>query len=104
MPTGKRCIRSRTLRFKLKRPSGTPLTGADVYIGTKRIHRLTGAALRKTVVLRNLPRSRFTVIVVVSLRDGGRLKGRRTLRVAVSQTPAGVGIPPFPGCNVTVVV
>ena len=80
VPTGRRCIRTRTLRFRLKRPSGVPLTQADVYVGTRRVKRLTGAALTKPVVLTKLPRGRYTLIVVASLRDGGRLSGRRALK------------------------
>lgn len=80
VPTGRRCIRARTLRFRLKRPSGILLTQADVYLGTRRIKRLTGASLTKPVVLTKLPRGRYTVVVVASLQDGGRLSGRRVLR------------------------
>jgi hypothetical protein len=80
LASGKRCIRTRTLRFKLKRPSGVPLTGADVYIGSRRVKRISGVLLRRTVVLTKLPRARYKVTVVVSLRDGGRLRGRRTLK------------------------
>jgi hypothetical protein len=80
LPSGKRCLRSRTLRFKLRRPSGVSITQADLYFGSKRVKRLTGAALRKTIVMSRAPRARYKVIVVVSLRDGGRLRGRRALK------------------------
>jgi hypothetical protein len=80
LASGKRCIRTRTLRFKLKQPSGIPLTQADVYLGARRVKRITGVLLRRTVVLTRLPRGRYKVTVVVSLRDGGRLKGRRWLK------------------------
>jgi hypothetical protein len=80
VPSGKRCLRRRTLRFRLRNPSGIPLTQADIYIGTRRVKRLTGAALKKQVVLTKLPRGSYTVIVVASVRDGGRLSGRRKLR------------------------
>ena len=41
---------------------------------------MTGAALRKTIVMSRAPRASYKVIVVVSLRDGGRLRGRRALK------------------------
>lgn len=80
MPSGRRCIRGRRLRFRLRNPSGVPLTQADVYVGKRRVKRVTGAALKKPVSLTGLPRTSYTVIVVASLRDGGRLSGRRKLK------------------------
>ncbi len=80
VPPARRCTRARTLRFKLRRPSGVAITQADLYVGTRRVKRLTGAALSTTVVLSGLPRKRFTLIVVSTLRDGGRLSGRRTFK------------------------
>ena len=80
VPSGRRCIRTRSLSFKLRRPSGIPLTQADVYLGTRRVKRITGALLRRTVVLGRLPRGRYRVTVVVSVRDGGRLRGHRSLK------------------------
>ena len=80
LPRAGRCLRPRALRFKLRRPSGLAITQSDIYIGKQRVKRVTGAALGKTVVLRGLPRKRFTLIVVTTLREGGRLSGRRTFK------------------------
>ena len=80
VPSGKRCLRTRTLRFKLRRPSGLALKQADLYFGTRRVKRLTGAALRKTVVMTGAPRAGYKLIVVVTRRDGGRLRARRALK------------------------
>ncbi len=81
VPSGRRCVRGRTLRFRLRRPSGISLMQADIYVGKRRVRRLAGSSLTKSIVLRSPPRGRYTVIVVASLRDGGRLSGRRVLKV-----------------------
>ena len=80
LPSGKRCIRTRSLRFKLRRPSGVVADAGRRLLRHQRVKRMTGAALRRTVVMSRTPRASYKVIVVVSLRDGGRLRGRRALK------------------------
>ena len=81
----KRCVRSRKLRLRLRQPGGAARSKAQIYIGKRRIKTVKGSALRKSVSLSRLPKKgRYKLLVVLTLRDGGRLSGRRTLRACSS--------------------
>ena len=81
----KRCVRSRKLRLRLRQPGGAARSKAQIYVGKRRIKTVKGSALRKSVRLSRLPKKgRYKLLVVLTLRDGGRLSGRRTLRACRS--------------------
>ncbi len=81
----KRCVRSRRLRLRLRQPGGAARSMAQIYVGKRRIKTVKGRALRKSVRLSKLPKKgRYKLLVVLTLRDGGRLSGRRTLRACRS--------------------
>lgn len=82
----KRCVRSRKLRLRLRKPGGAARTLVQIYVGKRRIRTVKGKALSRSVRLRKLPRGKYKLLVVMTLRDGGRFSGRRTLRACRSKS------------------
>lgn len=73
------CVRNRTLRLRLRTPSGFKLSKAYFYVRGKRVRKVSGRALRRPVTLRKLPRAMYTLRVHSTLRGGQRRIGHARL-------------------------
>lgn len=77
LPSARTCIR-RQIIFSLRRTS--KVSRATFYINGKRKRTVRGSALRRPIALSRLPSRRFTVKLVVQMRDGRRYTGSRRYR------------------------
>jgi endoglycosylceramidase len=72
------CARRRTLAVRISRRAGVRIASATIYLNGRRVRVVRGRALRRTITLRNLPRGRLRLKVVVRTTKGRRLVVRRT--------------------------
>ena len=87
---GKRkCLSRRSFRIRLKEPRGDALESAVVYLRGKVVARRSGARLTAPIILRNLPRGRYTVRIVAKTVLGRTMKGSRRYRTCVPSTRRG---------------
>lgn len=78
LPSAKRCVRS--LRLRVKPSTGAKVASTTVYVnGKRKLHR-TGKKATKRLVLRRLPKGRFTVRVVMRLTDKRKVTAKRKYR------------------------
>ena len=77
LPSTKKCVSRRKFSIRLKVPRGSSVVEATVRVNGKRAAVRRGARLRSTVDLRNLPKGRFRVEVVLKLADGRSVKDVR---------------------------
>lgn len=77
------CYRHGRIRLKLRTSRASRMTSASVLVRGKRVRKLTGKALRRTVTLRGLPRTDFTLRITAQMRNSGRLTGARSLRACL---------------------
>ena len=75
------CRSRRAFRIRLRRG----LVRARVSVNGRRVRTIRGRRLRAPVDLRGLPRGRFTVVVVGTLRNGRTVRARRTYRTCVPE-------------------
>jgi hypothetical protein len=76
LPRATTCVRSRTLRFKLRTPNGARLRSATVAVNRK--VKVKGRKALKRITLRKLPKRRATVAVTVKAADRKTYKASRT--------------------------
>ena len=81
LPTAKRCVRA--LRMRLR----AGVTGeVQVLAGGRRVRVLRGAALRRPIVLRRLPKGRWTLEIVVTGAAGEQVRAKRRFRTCRQTT------------------
>jgi hypothetical protein len=74
------CTRRATVRVRIHQRGAARVTQATVRAGGRAARVVRGAALRRAIRLRHLPRGRFTVRVTLRRSDGRTLTVRRTYR------------------------
>src|SRR4051812_6574293 len=74
-PSRRRCVDRRKFRFRIGQPRHGRIVRVDVYVNGRRVKVVRGRRVRR-VVLRRLPRGRFTVRIVARWSSG-----RRTISV-----------------------
>lgn len=77
------CYRHARIKLKLRAARASKITSASVLVRGKRVRVLKGKALRRTVTLRGLPRTDFTLRITAQMGDGGRITGARSLRACL---------------------
>lgn len=87
--SARRCVSRRAFRIRLRQPSGVTLVRATVSVNGKRVRVLRGRRLTAPVVLRGLPKGRFTVRIVVTTSTGKRLTAQRRYRTCARKRAAG---------------
>jgi hypothetical protein len=80
------CVDRRKFAFKLRRPRGTRVVRALVYVNGKLVVRKRGRNLTG-VTLNRLPRSRFTVQIVTTRSNGRKIRSVRTYRGCEKSKP-----------------
>src|SRR3954470_2292524 len=83
LPSSRTCRSRRDFSIRLRRPRHGRIRSAQVYVDGKRVKVLRGRRLRSRVDLRGLPRSRYTVRVVVRTTRGQRIVSTRRYRTCV---------------------
>ena len=79
----RRCVSRRNFAIRVRRPRGTRLRSARVYVNGKRVRTLRGRRIHARVNLRGLPRGTFTVKIQAITRGGRRLTELRRYRTCV---------------------
>ena len=93
LPSARRCVTRRSLSIRARGSGSDPLARVVAKVGRRAVRTVRGAALRKPVRLRSVPRKRFTLTVEATARSGLRTVARRTYRGCVSRHRRG------PGCT-----
>ena len=70
------CVRARTLRFRLRAPSGRRVLSATVAVNGN--VKVKGRKALGTITLRKLPKSRTTIAVALKASGGKKYKASRT--------------------------
>jgi len=86
--SSRRCVSRRAFRIRLRAPRGDRLRFARVVVNGRSVRVLRGRRLRAPVVLRGLPRGRYTVRVTAVTVRGRRVKETRAYRTCVPKRPA----------------
>jgi hypothetical protein len=85
LPSTKRCVSRRKFSIRLRVPKGSPVTSASVAVNGKQVTVRRGTRLRSTVNLRNLPKGRFSVKIVLKLTNGRKVTGTRRYRTCTAK-------------------
>ncbi len=81
LPSARHCLTGTRMKIRLKLPKGIAISSATVRIDGKRKALVKGAKLKKTIVLRHLPRHGFTVSITLKASDGRSDRASRRFRV-----------------------
>jgi hypothetical protein len=74
------CVARRSLVFRIRQRGRVRLRSAAIYINGKRVKTVRGRALTGRIVLRRIPRGRFTLKVVARTTKGKKLTTRKRYR------------------------
>jgi hypothetical protein len=82
LPSSKKCRSRRKITIRIKRPGGIRIARARVYKQGKKIKTYKGVdgRVRSKIVLKGLPKGRYTIKIVVLTEDGQTLTGKRRYR------------------------
>lgn len=80
LPSARRCLRRRRLRLRLKVPRSLHARRAVITVNGRTRRVVRGRGLRRSLLLRRLPRGRVRLRVTVVLSDGRRVRGGRRYR------------------------
>jgi hypothetical protein len=78
LPTSRTCSSRRRFRVRIRKVTAVTLTSATVFVNGKRVKAVKQSRLGAPIKLRNIPRRKFTLKVVVKTGDGRSLS--RSLR------------------------
>ncbi len=93
LPAARACYSRRAFAIHIRQPRGYPrVVSAKVFLGRRRERTLDKRGLADEVVLRGLPRGRFTIRIVARTANGKTLTGTRTYHTCRSK-PLGGGTP-----------
>ena len=84
-PSTRRCVSRRRFRIRLRRPGGVRLVSARVVLNGKRLPVVRGRRLTSAIVLKGLPKGRFTVKLTVTTSTGKKLTGTRKYRTCTKK-------------------
>ncbi len=87
-PSTKACVSRRLFKIRLRVPKSANVVQADVRVNGKRVAVRRGDRLRSTVDLRSLPKGRFSVQIVLKLKNGKTVNGTRRYRTCVPKSKA----------------
>jgi hypothetical protein len=76
-PSTRRCVSRRAFRIRLRHPGGIKLASARVTLNGKRLKVVRGRRLTSGIVLKGLPKGRFTVKITVTTSTGKQFTGKR---------------------------
>ena len=76
-PATRGCIKKRSLRIRIRVPSGVTATSARVVVNGKQRKLLRGKALAAPINLTKLPKGRVKIEITIKLADGRTISGSR---------------------------
>jgi hypothetical protein len=76
-PSTHKCVSRRKFRIRLRHPGGVKLVSARVVLNGKRLKVVKGRRLTSAIVLKGLPKGRFTLKITVTTSTGKKLTGKR---------------------------
>lgn len=85
--TQRSCKSKRVFRIRIRVPRGKKALSATVRVNNKKVKVVRGKRLRAPVVLRGLPKGRFTVRITVRLTNGKRITGVRRYHTCIPKLP-----------------
>ena len=80
LPSTRRCRTRRTLRIQLRQPRGDAIVSAQVSVDDKRAAIVPRARINRPIVLRGLPKGRYTVWITLRTAMQQTLRGSRRYR------------------------
>ncbi|GAC1321858.1 MAG: hypothetical protein NVSMB25_16180 [Thermoleophilaceae bacterium] len=86
LPSSRGCKDRRRFAFRLHPPRGVRIVRASIYVNGHRVQRLRGRRITH-IVLRRLPKRRFTVRIVAITSRGQRIVSTRTYRACRKGRP-----------------
>ncbi len=86
LPSTKRCVGKRGLRFRLRGPAGEKLVSARLYVNGKRVRTLRGRKLSAPVVVRRAHGKAMRLRIVAFTRGGRRMEREQPYRTCVAKT------------------
>lgn len=86
LPSTRRCVSRRVFRIRLRAPKGQAIASANVFVNGRRVKAVRGRRVTAPVDLRGLPKGRWTVKIVITLKSGKRLQASRRYRTCVPKT------------------
>ena len=84
-PASGGCVAGRRLSLKVRPVAGSMPVTVQFYVNRRQVRHVSGAALQRPVVLKNLPGKRFTLKVLSTFEQGNRASGDRPLRPCVAR-------------------
>lgn len=91
---GKRkCLSRRSFTIRLREPSGDALNTASVFLNGRRVEVRRGDRITAPIVLRGLPKGRYTVKIVAKTVLGKTIQGSRKYRTCTKKRRGGGGGP-----------
>jgi hypothetical protein len=85
LASNRKCLRSRSTALRVRIASGGTITRVDVYVNSRRVKRVTKAALlKKAIKVSKLPRGAYRLEVRVTTKDGRTVKSSKRYRTCSS--------------------
>jgi hypothetical protein len=81
----KKCLSRRSFTIRLKEPPGDALNTASVFLNGKRVQTRRGDRITAPIVLRGLPKGRYTVKIVAKTVLGKTVSGSRKYRTCAKK-------------------
>jgi hypothetical protein len=85
VPGTRRCLSRRLVRIRVRKRAGDAVVSVAVFIGSKRKALRSGSAAVQTVSLRGLPKGRYTLKLLVTLKSGKQLVATRRYRTCATR-------------------
>jgi hypothetical protein len=85
----KRCLSRRSFTIRLKEPPGDALSTASVFLNGKRVQIRRGDRITAPIVLKGLPKGRYTVKIVAKTVLGKTISGSRKYRTCAKRRHSG---------------
>jgi hypothetical protein len=84
-PSTRRCVSRRAFRIRLRKLKGVVYKSAVVTLNGKALPTVRGRRLTSGIVLKGLPKGRWTVKIVATTTDGRTISGKRKYRTCTKK-------------------
>ncbi len=85
--TQRSCVSRRAFSIHIRVPHGKQARTATVFVNNKKVRVVRAARLKAPVILRGLPKGRFSVKIILRLTNGKRVTGVRRYHTCVPKLP-----------------
>jgi hypothetical protein len=84
-PSTRKCVSRRAFRIRLRKLKGVVYKSAVVTLNGKALPTVRGRRLTSGIVLKGLPKGRWTVKIVATTTDGRTISGKRKYRTCTKK-------------------